>query len=131
MILKLSRATATRRLTQGELSADETIQLSRSLNVEPVMALVDLGYITHSEVISFLGDSGFIATADDGELAIELARRLNPATKADEIDELEQRRRSNESRTFVHTESNNGWKDAVAYSGPDEDKLRNDAHDDE
>ena len=65
-------------------------------------------------------------TAEDGELAIELARRLNPATRANEIDELAARRVG----APVSDADDSMPLSAVAYSGPDEDAERNDADDD-
>ncbi|OWM43005.1 hypothetical protein [Corynebacterium diphtheriae] len=92
--LGISRATATRKLIDG-LSADNVISICRSLSVNPVQALVDLGHVTESEITDFLeSDGALVTTAEDGELALELARRLNPATMATEIDELAERRRN-------------------------------------
>lgn len=92
-LIGASRPTVTRRLTQDGLTADEIIKVSRGLRVNPVDALVDLGHITESEAMSHLdSDGALIATAEDGDLALELARRLNPATRADELDELAARR---------------------------------------
>lgn len=88
-IIGVSRATATRYVAEG-LSADHVIQLCRELDANAVEALVDLGHLDHAEVLDFLdGDTRTIAAADEGELALELARRLNPATKAPELDALE------------------------------------------
>lgn len=94
-MLGMSRVSATRRLTTDGLSADEIITVSRKLRVNPVMALVDLGHLKHAEAMDFLDtDGALVATAEDGELALELARRLNPATMAPELDELAARRRN-------------------------------------
>lgn len=92
-ILGISRPTVTRRLTQDGLTADEIITVSRSLNVNPVDALVDMDHLTVAEAMSYLDLSGqLLATAEDGDIALELARRLNPATCAHEIDDLAARR---------------------------------------
>ena len=93
-ILGLSRPSVTRRLTSpGGLSADEVIAVSRASNVNPVEALVDMGHLEAAEAMAFLDSDGqLVETADEGELALELARRLNPATRANEIDELAARR---------------------------------------
>ena len=123
-LIGASRPTVTRRLTQDGLTADEIIKVSRGLRVNPIDALVDLGHITEAEAMSHLDNNGkLLDTAEDGELAIELARRLNPATRADEINELEQRRRRMSTPADIPL-------GAVAYSGPDEDAERNDADDD-
>lgn len=126
-LIGASRPTVTRRLTQDGLTADEIIKVSRGLRVNPVDALVDLGHITESEAMSHLdSDGALIATAEDGDLALELARRLNPATRADELDELAARR----AGAPVSDPSDSMPLSAVAYSGPDEDAERNDAYDD-
>lgn len=128
-ILGLSRPSVTRRLTSPDgLSADEVIAVSRASNVNPVEALVDMGHLEVAEAMAFLDSDGqLVETADDGELALELARRLNPATKAPEINELEQAR----SKKRPHLNPEDGivreWDDSVPYaadSSPDEDKLR-------
>lgn len=91
--LGVSRTTVTRRLVSDELATDELITLSRAYDVNPLQALVDLGRITDQEVWAYLESEGqLVETADEGELAIELAKRLNPATRAPEIDQLAQRR---------------------------------------
>lgn len=92
-MLGMSRVSVTRRLTTDGLSADEIITVSRALRVNPIMALVDLGYLEHAEALDFLDSDGqLVETAEDGDLALELARRLNPANKAPIIDDLAKRR---------------------------------------
>lgn len=126
-LIGASRPTVTRRLTQDGLTADEIIKVSRGLRVNPIDALVDLGHITEAEAMSHLDNNGkLLDTADEGELAIELARRLNPATRANEIDELAARR----AGAPVSDADGSMPEGAVAYSGPDEDAERNDANDD-
>lgn len=94
-ILDVSRRTATTKLNNG-LSADELIDISRSLGLSPIHALVELGKITYQEAYDFLDNDGqLVETADEGELALELAKRLNPATRAPEIDEVAARRKKN------------------------------------
>lgn len=93
-ILGISRTSATRRLTKGDLSAGEVIALCRKVDVNPVLALVDLEYISDPEVWDYLESEGkLVETAEDGELALELARRLNPAKIAPILDELAARRK--------------------------------------
>lgn len=100
-ILDISRATVTRRLTEG-LDAGDIITISRKLNVNPVEALVDLGHITHTEALDFVdGDGMRVEGADPGILALELARQLNPATMAPELDELAARRQDTHDGTVV------------------------------
>src|SRR5699024_8017763 len=82
------------------------------LGINPVEALTELGYLEYGEVMTFMDMGGqLLDTAEDGELALELARRLNPATHAPLIDELEAR----SATPHLH---------AVADSSPGEDELR-------
>lgn len=75
--LGVSRKTAQTRITEG-LSANDIIALSRALNLNPTIALVEHDILTHSEVFDFMDSDGTtIATADDAALAVELARRLD------------------------------------------------------
>lgn len=120
-ILGMSRTSATRRLTTDDLDADEVIELCRTLDLNPLVGLVDLEYITDKEVWGYLDSDGqLVETAGDGDLALELARRLNPATRSDELDELAQRRHV----TPPEYDDEIMPEDAAAYGGPDEDKLR-------
>lgn len=90
--LGTTRKTANKRLNDG-LDAGDLITICEKLGVNRTMALVELGYVPHQDVLDYLDSDGqLVETADDGALALELARRLNPATKAPEIDELATRR---------------------------------------
>lgn len=90
--LGTTRKTANKRLNDG-LPAGDLITICEKLGVNRTMALVELGYVPHQDVLDYLDSDGqLVETADDGALALELARRLNPATKAPEIDELAARR---------------------------------------
>lgn len=118
--LGTTRKTANKRLNDG-LSADDLITVCGELGINRTMALVELGYVPHQDVLDYLDSDGqLVETADDGALALELARRLNPATKAPEIDELAARRRSNTPLAGVGGVPYG----AVADSSPDEDALR-------
>lgn len=129
-ILGTTRKTANKRLNDG-LSADDLILICGKLGINRTMALVELDYIPYQDVIDYLDSDGqLVATADEGELAIELARRLNPATKAPEIDELAARR-SNNSAGNVRHDSYDGtvrefdWTQPhAADSSPDEQAER-------
>lgn len=124
--LNLSRATATRRLTEGKITADDIINLCRKLDVEPVMALVDLGKLTHAEVFDFMESDGtLLATASEEQLTYQLAEitlsksdKLRLVRDFIENDELEHRRSNR------HTPSVEPPLYAVADSSPDEDALR-------
>lgn len=116
--LGTTRKTANKRLNDG-LAAGDLITICEALNINRVIALVELGYVPHQDVLDYLDSDGeLVSTAEDGQLAIELARRLNPATMAPEIDELTQRR-SNSPSPDVEPPLY-----AVADSSPDEDALR-------
>lgn len=117
--LGTTRKTANKRLNEG-LPADDLITICGKLGINRTMALVELGYVPYEDVLEYLDSDGqLVSTADEGELAIELARRLNPATKAPEIDELAARR-SNTPPAGVGGVPYG----AVADSSPDEDALR-------
>lgn len=95
-ILGTTRKTANKRLNDG-LTADDLITICGQLDINRTMALVELNYIPYRDVLDYLDSDGqLVETADDGHLALELARRLNPATKATEIDELAARRSNTE-----------------------------------
>lgn len=117
-ILNVSRATATRRLTDG-LDSGDVIKLSRALSVNPVMALVDLDHLTHKEAVEFLdGEGQLVETADEGYLALVLAQRLNPISKLEQVNEIAARRTSKVDRTIPPE-----WHElAVADSSPDLDE---------
>ena len=118
-ILGTTRKTANKRLNEG-MPADDLITLCGKLGINRTMALVELGYIPYQDVLDYLDSGGqLVGAADDGVLAIELARRLNPATLAPEIDELAAR------RSNIRTGNVGGLPyGAVADSSPDEDALR-------
>lgn len=91
-VLKITRKTANKRLNDG-LPTDDLLALCKEFGINRTLALVELGHIPYQDVLDFLdSDGALVSTADEGELAIELARRLNPATRANEIDELAARR---------------------------------------
>ena len=91
-ILNVTRKTANKRVNDG-LSMDDLVTISRGLDINPVQALVELGHIEYDEVEQFLDSDGqLVATATPGQLSLELARQLNPATMAPEIDEIAARR---------------------------------------
>lgn len=91
-ILKITRKIANKRLNDG-LPTDDLLALCKEFGINRTLALVELGHVPYQDVLDFLdSDGALVATADEGELAIELARRLNPATRANEIDELAARR---------------------------------------
>lgn len=121
--LNVTRKTANKRINEG-LSADDLITICGMIGINRTLALVELGCLPHDDVLAYLeSDGALVATAEDGELALELARRLNPATKASELDELAARR-------AMPTQDDVMPESAVAYSGPDEDAEREDDYGD-
>lgn len=91
-VLKITRKTANKRLNDG-LPTDDLLALCKEFGINRTLALVELGHVPYQDVLDFLdSDGALVSTADEGELAIELARRLNPATRANEIDDLAARR---------------------------------------
>lgn len=80
--LGVSRKTGQTRLESG-LSADDIVVLARALNLNPVAALTELGKLTYDEVHGYLESGGkLLETATEGELALELAQRLNTVRDA-------------------------------------------------
>ena len=128
--LGISRATATRKLLDG-LDASDIITLCRKCRVNPIQALVDLEYLTESEAYDFF-DNGrlMVDTATEGQLSLELARRLNPATMAPILDEIESR--SNvvdlqSARADTHDGTVTEWDPTTAHAaknGIDENEER-------
>lgn len=91
-ILNVTRKTANKRINDG-LPADDLVTISRALGINPVQTLVELGHLEYDEVEDFLDSDGqLVATATPGQLSLELARQLNPATIAPELDMLAARR---------------------------------------
>lgn len=131
-ILKITRKTANKRLNDG-LPTDDLLALCKEFGINRTLALVELGHVPYQDVLDFLdSDGALVSTADEGELAIELARRLNPATRANEIDELASRRAGAPvSGPSASLDDDDGivrdfdWDEPhAADSSPDEDKLR-------
>ncbi|AMA01563.1 hypothetical protein [Corynebacterium glutamicum] len=111
-ILNVTRKTANKRVNEG-MSADDLITISNALKINPVIALVEFDRIDHNDVADFLDSDGqLIATAEPGHLALELARKLNPATFAPELDELAARR-SNKSTPAVQPISDDDLAAAI------------------
>ena len=132
-ILKVTRKTANKRLNEG-LPTDDLLALCQEFGINRTLALVELGHVPYQDVLDFLdSDGALVSTADEGELAIELARRLNPATRASEIDELAARRTGapvSEPSASLHGDDDGlveEWDDSVPHaadSSPDEQAER-------
>lgn len=125
--LGLSRASATRRLTEDRLTSDEIITLCRKLGAEPVMALVDLNRLTVAEVFEFMdADGTSLATASPQQVIYKLAEleltgpdKLRLAQEFLGRDDLAARRSNNRAGDVDRVPYA-----AVADSSPDEDALR-------
>lgn len=132
-ILKVTRKTANKRLNEG-LPTDDLLALCQEFGINRTLALVELGHVPYQDVLDFLdSDGALVSTADEGELAIELARRLNPATRADELDELAARRAGapvSGPSASLHGDDDGlveEWDDSVPHaadSSPDEQAER-------
>jgi hypothetical protein len=80
-ILGVTRKTANKRLNEG-LSSDDLIRLCDELGINQTLALVELGRLTHEDVLEYLDSEGqLLETADDAALVLELARRMVPKSK--------------------------------------------------
>lgn len=134
-ILNVTRKTANKRINDG-LPADDLVTISRALDINPVQTLVELGHLEYDEVEDFLDSDGqLVATASPGQLSLELARQLNPATMAPELDELAARRavlpQSNDqghpSPGSEHDGTVRTWDSTIPHaadSSTDEDQAR-------
>lgn len=132
-ILKVTRKTANKRLNEG-LPTDDLLALCQEFGINRTLALVELGHVPYQDVLDFLdSDGALVSTAEDGELAIELARRLNPATRANELDELDARRAGapvSGPSASLHDDDDGlvqEWDDSIPHaadSSPDEQAER-------
>ena len=71
----ISPATLGRQLKAGELSADLIIKIAQAYDESPVVALVDLGFIS-AKWMQEIGTTTALTRATDEELTDELLRRL-------------------------------------------------------
>ena len=86
----ISDATLGRQLRAGELSADLIIKIAQAYNESPVVALVDLGFVS-AKWMQEIGTTTALTRATDEELTDELLRRLKLIDDAP-VDELAARR---------------------------------------
>ena len=120
----ISDATLGRQLKANELSADLIIKIAQAYDESPVVALVDLGFIS-ARWMQEVGTTTALTRATDEELTDELLRRLR-LIEDEPVDQLAERRK----RARMSNPSDSMPEGAVAYSGPDEDAERNDVDDD-
>lgn len=108
----VSAATLGRQIRAGELKADMIIKIAEAYNESPVIALVDLGYMS-AKWITEPGVVTALSRASDEELTDELLRRLNLLDKRG-VDVVAEDRRA-ELRSIPQE-----WEGlAVADSSPD------------
>lgn len=120
----ISDATLGRQLKANELSADLIIKIAQAYDESPVVALVDLGFIS-ARWMQEVGTTTALTRASDEELTDELLRRLR-LIEDEPVDQLAERRK----KARMSNPSDSMPLSAVAYSGPDEDAERNDVDDD-
>ena len=97
----ISDATLGRQLKAGELSADIIIKIAQAYDESPVVALVDLGFIS-AKWIQEVGTTTALSRATDEELTDELLRRLQLISD-EPVDELA-RRRSSQAEVHVRSD---------------------------
>ena len=112
-------ATLSSQTRKGTLKADVIIKVAEAYDESPVIALVDLGFMS-SRWITEPGVRTALSRASDEELTDELLRRLKllDTRPIDEVADDLKNRRSNKSNTDVAPE----FYDAVADSSPDEEE---------
>lgn len=119
-IAGISDATLGRQLRAGELNADMIIKIAQAYDESPVIALVDLGFVS-ARWMQEVGTTTALTRATDEELTDELLRRLR-LIEDTPVDELAARRSNNTSPVFDASDSMP--LSAVADDSPDEDALR-------
>ena len=87
----ISNVTLGRQLKAGELSADLIIKIAQSYDESPVVALIDLGFIS-ARWVNELGSTTALTRASDEELTDELLRRLKLLPDAP-VDDLAAKRK--------------------------------------
>lgn len=128
---KISDATLGRQLKANELSADLIIKIAQAYNESPVVALVDLGFVS-ARWLQEVGTTTALTRASDEELTDELLRRLR-LLDDQPIDDLAARRAGapvSGPHGSLHDDDDGivrefDWEEPhAADSSPDEDKLR-------
>lgn len=113
---RISNVTLGRQLKAGELSADLIIKIAQAYEESPIVALIDLGFVS-ARWMSEHGITTALTRASDEELTDELLRRLNLLSD-ESVDELANKRMSGARDSMPST--------AVADDSPDEDRMRED-----
>lgn len=121
-LANISPVTLGRQLKADDLSADLVIKIAQAYDESPVVALVDLGFVS-AKWIQEVGITTALTRASDEELTDELLRRLQLLDDSP-VDELASRRaKSNRPAPPVQADRYDPQKH-VADSSPDEDALR-------
>lgn len=107
----ISDATLGRQLRAGTLAADLIIKIAEAYNESPVIALVDLGFMSSKWMIE-PGVITALSRASDEELTDELLRRLNLLDPAP-ANELADRRRAAHSD---HDGTLTDWDDTQPHA---------------
>ena len=89
-LAKISPVTLGRHLKANELSADLIIKIAQAYNESPVVALVDLGFVS-ARWLQEVGTTTALTRASDEELTDELLRRLR-LLDDQPVDDLASRR---------------------------------------
>lgn len=89
----ISNVTLGRQLKAGELSADLIIKIAQAYEESPIVALIDLGFVS-ARWMSEHGITTALTRASDEELTDELLRRLNLLSDESVDDLAEQRKLS-------------------------------------
>lgn len=111
----ISDATLGRQLRAGELNADLIIKIAQAYEESPVVALVDLGFIS-AKWMQEIGTTTALTRATDEELTDELLRRLK-LIDDEPVDELAARR-SNKGAGHVDAGSYDGTVKDFDWSQP-------------
>lgn len=120
----ISNVTLGRQLKAGELSADLIIKIADSYDESPVIALIDLGFMS-AKWMTKIGTTTALTRVSDEELTDELLRRLRLLDDTP-VDELAARRNSNTSNIDVpelryvadDTDTEPGMGDEGYHDGP-------------
>lgn len=116
----LNNATLGRQLKAGALSAENVIRIAEAYGESPIVALVDLGFMS-SKWMNEHGALTSLRKASEEELTDELLRRLHLLSD-ESVDDLAEKR-SKQAMSDAHGSIPDT---AVADSSPDEDDLRED-----
>ena len=124
----ISPVTLGRQLRSNDLSADIIIKIAQAYDESPVVALVDLGFISAKWMYE-IGTTTALTRATDEELTDELLRRLR-LIEDTPVNELAARR-SNTTPSNVDTPAYDGtvrdWDPDIPHaadSSPDENEER-------